>query len=955
MSVYGSGRAAVVELSAPRVQELIQRFARTNASGACFSGVPVWVNAATIRQDAATGATAEITLSTGGSASVPVSVFTTDVDMQLRTQLEAIFLDPSLVDVRDFQYRAVEDGALAIGVTMAGPDGQPRAGDEWNAFTRNFLTGGGRSFDWAIAIDPTLLLDIVRTKLRALHGPGNAGSTDIEIHSTDARWEGQRLIVTANGNAVGYFGDPGFTITAEYRFIVVPSTNRLYLTRLRAAFDPVWWAEAATRWHAEEIRAALLEGTDPARFVQPILLRFSLPDGSRLLGTFASVRDGALIIAGDAEITLPPPPHLNLFSRNAEVYELPRSACADSTATPLWPAVQVTIQNGGPGKLWICGVEKVEPDAPFSFIGTSDPRIGVAADRDELTGFPLGLATGEQLVATLVYLGPRTDADCTVRVRCNDRDRLVADLPLRVVTTGELAYTVTPEELVITRHNTPTGDAELEVRDCREHFPSRADRSQQPAGFIEIFNSGELPIYLCGAMLAEVSQDTPFQLRFDDEPLIPPGGYKAIAVYFFPTEVDREYQNTVLVDLNVERRRIPLRGRLVPEAFRRSGDIGHDGGLLEHIIDLAGEALCAPPMVDVCRACRLFEPAQPKGSRTLGVIRLHPVPPEVELVLEDERGEPLVRELSGDRRREVIVEYPIPGEGFRGNPCIARYAGARDAELSFMRLRLSGLLLTPEGDAPDSGPVRAAAAGSGVLFAGTEQGLQVIDWTQADRPRVLARVELPSVRALARRGTTLYAMSDTELFAFNVADPGRPVRMAAVQPSEGLRGLTGSGAFLYLVNGRELVVVESADRSLRVVRRQPMPDGAYDLAGTDVVLCLAGQKSLTLLSLANPADPAVQDVRTCEPSPARLTQCGARFLVHGTKGSQAFTAKGASLRQTAVFAQTHWSAECVATLAPDRVVTLDENGGVRAWRMRTHRLDRRPFMDALKLRYSPPK
>jgi hypothetical protein len=618
--------------------------------------------------------------------------------------------------------------------------------------------------------------------------------------------------------------------------------------------------------------------------------------------------------------------------------------------------VQVIIQNGGAGKLWVCGVEKVERDTPFKFIGTSDPRIGVAPDRDTLTGFPLGLATGEELRVTLVYGGDRTNAGCTVRVRCNDPSRLTGDLPLRVVATGELAYMVTPDELVMTVRNTETGNAELEVRDCREHFPGRVDRIRRAAGLIEIFNSGELPIYLCGATLAEISQETPFQLRFDDsDGLIPPGGYKSIAVHFFPTEVDREYQNWVLVELNVERRRIPIRGTLVADPFRRSGDIGHDGGLLEHIIDLAGEALCAPPLVDVCRARRLFEPPLPDGSRSLGVIRLHPVPPEIEVVLEDERGSALVRELSGEWRREIVVEYPIPGEGFRGNPCIARYAGARDGELDFMRLRLKGVLLAPEGELPETGRVRAAAADGAMLFLGTEQGVQLIDWTEAACPRMRARLELPSVRGLARRGTTLFAMTDTELIALDVSDKHKPTRVAAVHPSEGLLALTGSGAFLYLVNGRELVVVASSGRTLGVVRRQHMPDGAWGIAGTDSTLCVAGQKGLSLLSLANPLEPTLQDVVACDPSPVVLTQSGARFLVHGKQGSQVFKAQGPSLRKVAVFAQRHWSMGCVATLAPDRLVTLDDSGRVHAWRTRTHRLDRRQFMEALKLRYFPSK
>lgn len=143
-------------------------------------------------------------------------------------------------------------------------------------------------------------------------------------------------------------------------------------------------------------------------------------------------------------------------------------------------------------------------------------------------------------------------------------------------------------------------------------------------------------------------------------------------------------------------------------------------------------------------------------------------------------------------------------------------------------------------DLPGSG-LHVATAGSRVFVAAGDQGLRVVEVTDATFPREIgASISAPRPQAVALEGNHAFVADDaTGLQVFDVADPARPQKVGAYSVP-GAIGVTLAGGRAYVLtseHGLRVVDVGNPARPREVgVIQRPFGIGSVAARGTDLFL-----------------------------------------------------------------------------------------------------------------------
>ncbi len=662
---------------------------------------------------------------------------------------------------------------------------------------------------------------------------------------------------------------------------------------------------------------------------------------------------------------LPAPGRLAVTGRDGrqpqvDVYQRSEHVCR--SVGPPYEEHRLYIENRGEGSLWLCGIELIgDPDfyiklVPVGFASLRTPAgLGVDPSGRSITGLPLSYEPGElEVVLEIAYRGPvGSDATGNLRVISNDADQPLFELPLRAISGGTASYRTDPTgDIVIRAANTERGTDFRLVQDCRgiEHIDSEI-----PVGALWIENTSDRPLYVCDA---QIDEPDVFMVSIID-PLIKPHQTGAIGIYFFPREVMRDYYATLFVRTNlappgvtfdIERR---VHGRVDAEPGTQKGSVGLGAAVLEYLYDLVNEKLCAPHDADICRTRGLFQPSN--GERIeVALLGFSPATPGGDIYLHDDKGMALAHDFSDAPQRQIVIDYPGPdGSGGFVDPCIASYRGMNSKDLDRMRIDVSGRILRPLGSfAGAKNPANVVSAEQWVFVAGP-QGLYVIDWHDYNTPKAAAILDLMDITSLALLHDHLIVGAGKDLVVFNIVEPAAPKLVSRIVIGSRILSVAATRDSIYSVDGRRLMLFAWENGRLHACSEQAVPGGAVHLGLSPNGAYVCCDTTLTLLTVSASKLRIIHEAK-CRDNIEVLSHYGKSIMVTNARtGTEVFQIRSEGLRRTAEYRRPHWSAPFIPDRGHRQLFRIAPDV-VELWGVEVHRLDRRHFEDALRLRYTKP-
>jgi hypothetical protein len=964
MSLYDSGRDAILEISAAKMRDAILRLARNSAAGACLvppggQTIAAWPIDATLRQEEPTGALITITAVTSNLGVQTIDQPLSRFRQQLPRSLPLLgFLNAS--SLRS-DMRVVDGSALAIGYDL--DIGDPPNDDLWRGFRRNFLTRRGQAYDWSLALSAASGGRFLDTQLRRLRRRINQEQAGfLRVNVLRATWANP-IRITAAGEITLEGRTFGFEVVIKGTFYVehgrlnfrddmlhfllepeVPTLSGRFSSYIRRALGD------------EGLKAAVSQYIAADDLFPPVALAFDLPGIGRLRGREVALGRSGLKLVGWLDIIVPPAPALFLNHSQLTFFESPTTAC--SGGPPAFTEQVVRLNNFSRGRLWLCNLS-LQGHPGFKLRVANGAGFQASSNGRRLQNLPASLDSNQTLELILTFQGERdTPAAGTLRLLSNDPAAMSREIPLQLISGGDIAYQVIPPApgpLRIQVANTPTGQSQQRLNDCREVVVVRDPaRLQPPAGVIQLLNTGTTPIYICDITLRDNADI--FAVDPVADPLIAPGSAAEIGVRFFPRRVDELYRTVIDIWLNYRTVILEIEARVIPEIQRRRADLAVDGGLLDFIVDLAGDRLCLPAQADICKARPFFEPITGPDRPRIERLTVTGAAADVEILLSDGQGKSLVREFSGDERRQIISLFlpPEGPDGFRGNPCIASFHGLQPGELPLLRMQLAGFVLQPGHSLTPADRVTGVVAADGWVYLATERGIQVIDWRVPANPRQEALVPVSGLSQIAWHQNALYAATADELLVLDLKRPAKPLVQARARLTAPATALAIQGANVYLADGHQLHSMQRATDSLKTLDRQTIPDGAHSMVCAGNTVYVAGQKTLSVIAPADKGRITRGQSISCRQPVQRVSREGQEVVVHYQDGAELFTVDGrGSLCKVAEYYQPYWSRDYIFDEKLPFLYRLGRKGNVHVWEMAGHRLDRAQFKGMLRLHYRP--
>jgi hypothetical protein len=939
-AVMDAGRDVVVVISPAQSAQLLLAQARRARTASCPlqgpAGIAFWPTHARLEQEPG-GPVALIDGETSLSDE-PVDDYREPLDDELRAVRPEIFrvLAPLAAqigsEVEDVGFRVVGDGALAVGVDLWGGVLQDDAArTAWSTFDVDFRRG----HDWALFVDRRLLVPVIE---RAARRAGRALPfllEDVEVVWADpitVRLTGRYL--TGFG-AFGWWHELAVTVEVQIDF-EVNARAQLSLRRRRASLrlDGVG-AQIAGWAYGDEIRTALRENIDPDQVFPPVTLSFALPPLARLTGTDAVISADGLVIHGDMTVALPTPPRLEFSPRRLVFLETVNSAC--SVGGPTFEDQTVYLRNTGGSPLFLCSVATA---GGFTIVETSDPTITVAADGQSLRLPDGGIDRTESLAVTVRYAGPRGDqVDSSLMIVCNDPSDMRREVALTVPPSRPLSWTTDPTDVLeISVANSRPDEEFRTVSDCREIVRRSPESLQRPAGEVRVHNTGRATVVLCGISILSDR----FEVVEPPSRRIEPGGSLTIGIRYFPTQVGATDESALDVfDQDGQRRSVRIRAHVVPEAQRARLDLSVTGDLIDVLIDLAGDRLCLPHDGDICRA-RPFFADVPEGEVPYAVVRIGPVPPDAEVRLTDDAGRPVAVDVSDRRHREFLLPW-TDGDGFTGNPCIARFDTLSAAELAAVRIGLSGQVLHRVATFP--GPMRSYVALTELVAVLDDRGVTLLDWRDQDSPRRVGAIPLTEAVGLTAAGSHLVVLSASEVAMLELGGGNEPTVSARGEIDAG-EPFACSDDCLAVARTDTAVLYTLDDGPIRVAHSLQLPFAPTQLAFSARRLVIAGGSEVVLLSrdgdvLATwiAADP-IED----------LVASGRSIWVRSRTMDTRLEATGDELLPVSSATRAHRVPAFGPAPQPGRLLHHTNDNQLDLWAVSRHQLRRDRFKEAFTMR-----
>ncbi len=939
-----AGRDIVVEISPVRSSQLLLAQARRARAASCPvqgpAGVAFWPTEARLEQ----GRSGPVAVIDGETSLLDVLIDDRrePLDDELRAVRPEIFrvLGPLAAqigsEVQDVGFRVVGDGALTIGVDLWGGVFQDTAAREaWSTFDDDFRRGE----DWALFVDRRLLVPVIE---RAARRAGRA--LPFTVDDVEVEWA-DPIIVRLTGSyltgfgAFGWWHELGVTVDVRIDFAVNPR-RQLVLRRRRASLrlDGVG-AQIAGWVYGDQIRTALREEIDPDEVFPPVPLYFTLPPLASLTGTGVTITDDGLLLVGDMTVALPTPPRLELSPRHLVFLETASSACSVGQGT--FDDETVYLRNAGGSPLFLCSVATV---GRFTIVETSDPEVTVAADGHSLRFPNTGLDRSETLAVTLRYAGPRGEqVNSSLAIVSNDPTDLLREVALTVPPARPLEWTTDPTDVLEIRvaNSRPDDDFRM-VSDCREIVRRHPESLQRPAGEVRIHNTGPAAVVMCGISISSEL----FEVVEPPSRRVDPGGSLTVGIRYFPNDVGSTAETALEVfDQDGHRQTVRIRAHVVPEAQKARLDLAVTGDLIDVLIDLAGDALCLPHNADICRARQLFGDV-PGGDVPYAVIRAAPVPPGAEVRLTDDAGRTVAADVSERRHREFLLPW-TDGDGFTGNPCIARFDTLSPIQLGAVRIGLSGQVLHRAATLP--GPATTFAAVPGLLAVLDDRGVTFVDWREQDRPHRVGTVELTDPVGLAAVGTTVVVVSTAEAVVVDVGEATTPT-VAARGKIEGSATLAIADGRLVIARTKGAMVYSFDDGPMRAEREMPLPLAPEHLAFCGRHLVVGRGSEVALLT----GDGDVRATWIAAQPIEGISASGRSIWVRTGATDTRLEVSDEGLAAVSTVTRGDPTRAFSPGPGPGQLLTRSADGELELWTVRRHQLRRGRFKDAFTLRTPSP-
>ena len=864
------------------------------------------------------------------------------------------------VNVRAANQSAGLPAALTVAAGFELNIGSPRSDTEWESFQENFLFGGA---DWGVAIDPAIVQQVLNKAFTALVG------TEIAINQQTEDFFLERFLIETIS---GTYGDPiqihvrgeviksGPNLDVEFdltgRFVIQGRILLLALEMAPGSLDVDTWDGVQTVFSDPLVIAAAIVGAlpgvgitspavtssglhaaimiairfggggpDPSFPIDPLGLgpvEFQLNDGSRFIGTSVVQFASGLIILGSATVPDPIAPRLVLLG-DLEFVETHDSACAGGE--PVFPAKDLVFVNEGELPLRICSAQ-----------GPANPNFQVTRNWEPPVTIPPGSGRG----MTIRYTGGRgANAADTIRVTCNDPRQMIREIPLLARAGGQAAYQVDPSPVVeVLAANTPTGRPVARMGRCR----AIADPGR--AAEFTVRNTGDGVLFLCQGVLED--PDGVFVVSYSSETLLP-NRRRTYPILFYPTEVMRDYHATFRIQSNAGEIVVPIHGRV--EALPAPTT----GGAMAY---LPTDELCVPPDV-LCRVEPLFERSPGGGSILVQMISFFDMPPGGELVLSDPTGTMLVHDYSRHGTRNHALAYtPNPdGTAGPGQACVPDFRGMSPGDGELVRIRVSGWAVLPVEDFPELENVTSIASAGSWVYAGTPDGLAVLDWRETKQPQLRNRIGIGPIQGLALSGARLFAASGDEIIKLDLERREHPVPRDTAKLDGVVTALGASRGRLFVLDGKRISAFEFGEGKLLKKSSEALPEDVGQIGLFRDGVYVAGEKTLAVYSLDERLQLGLADRASVEQPIETLSHFGRNIFLSGKSGTRVFelVGKNSSLRAIADYRQRHWTVDFLPDLEHRRLFKLGPRGQVELWQLHRRRLDRSRFQDSLKLRYLP--
>lgn len=963
-SALNSGRNLVIELSPQTFGDMVLGGLRRDEQRGCSDGNSVWVLQVNVT-DLLFNWIEQRSDSPTPRPSLPV--FYDLPQVRDRFPSDFSFLAALLgaaPTVQAINVRSSTPLAIAAGYDL--DVGSNARADLWENFQENFLTVNGRPHDWGVAIEPTILQQVLD---RAFAGMTNQ-SIEINVQTEDFFLE--RFVIES---IAGTYGNPiqihvrgeviksGPNVDVEFdltgRFVLVARTLWLDLEMVEGSLDVDTWDGVQTALSDPWVITAIIVGfgigaggglagaaaggglagalTAAIRFgggggsgpnfpvpTQGLgLVDFQLGDGSRFVGTDLDQRPDGLVIVGDATVLVPGPPRLVGAGRTLEFVETLDSACGGGP--PVFPAQDIVLLNEGEAPLRICRIED-PADANFQVTHT--------------WSLPVTLPSGSGRALHITYAGPRgVDAGSTIRLTCNDPNRMIREIQLAARSGGQPTSRVDPAPVVeVIVANTPTGRPVKQLGRCR------AIAAPDRAAEFTIYNTGTGPLFLCEGVLED--PDGVFVVSYGRETLMP-YHHSTSPILFYPTQAMHDYHATFRIQSNAGEIVIPIHGRVqtLPE---RTSD-----GMTAY---LPTDEVCVPPDA-LCKLEQLFEPGPGGESILVQMTSFFDVPPGGELVLSDPEGTPLVHDYSGHRTRMHALAYTPNPDGPEGSnqACVPDFRGMGPGDRELVSIRVSGWVVLPVESFAGIENATGIVSAGGWAYVGTPEGLAVLDWREDKQPRLLNHVGLGPVQGLALSGGLLFAAVGNEVVGTDLRRPEHPVLWDTAKLEGDITALGASRGKLFALDGKHVSVFEFGEGGLRKKSVAALPQGVGQIGLFHDGVYVAGGSNLAVYILGEGLQLRLADRASVKEPFATLSHFGRRIFLSGRSGTQVFeiVGKDSALRPIVDYRQRHWSVDFLPDLEHRRIFRLGSAGRVERWQIRRRRLDRSQFQESLKLRYLP--
>jgi hypothetical protein len=456
-------------------------------------------------------------------------------------------------------------------------------------------------------------------------------------------------------------------------------------------------------------------------------------------------------------------------------------------------------------------------------------------------------------------------------------------------------------------------------------------------------NTGNGPLFLCQGVLED--PDGVFVVLYSPETLLPNHDH-TYAILFYPTQAMHDYHATFRIQSNAGEIVIPIHGRVQTLPERTTG------GMTAY---LPTDELCVPPNA-LCEVEQLFERGPGGDSILVQMISFFDMPPDGKLVLSDPEGTPLVHDYSRYRTRTHALAYtPHPdGTAGPGQACIPDFQGMGPGDQELVRIRVSGWAVLHVTSFPELEHVTGIAAAGGWVYAGTPEGVAVLDWHQAKQPKLRNRVGLGPVQGLALSGGTLFVAAGDDVVALDLERPEHPVPRDTAKLAGVVTALGTSRGRLFALDSNHVMAFDFGQGKLLKKSVEALPAGIKQMGLLRNGVYVAGGKTLAVYSMDERLQLRLADRVSAEQPFDTLSHFGRSIFLSGESDTHVFeVGKDASLRAIADYRQRHWSVNFVPDLEHRRLFKLGSRGQVEFWQIHRRRLDRAQFQNSLKLRYLP--